>query len=191
MKILKILLAVVAFLAIALVVYGSMNSPFTVETRVTVDRSVEQAWGVFAAEDKLTEWITGLEKIEFVDGAETEAVGNTYRLYFNEDGRETIVEEKVTAYVPNERMAFTIDHEMMYNETDIRFNSLGDQQCEVISVSKTEGKGMFMKGLMALSKSSIVERQQADYDKLKALIEAEPPMEMKPEVSADSSLMEG
>jgi len=188
MKILKILLGVIAFLAVALVVYGSMSSPFTVETRVTIDRSVEQAWTVFAAEDKLTEWITGLEKIEFVDGG-ADAVGNTYRLYFNEDGRETIVEEKVTAFTPNERMAFTIDHEIMYNETDIRFKSLGDQQCEVVSVSKTGGKGIFMKGLMALGKSSIEERQQADYNKLKALIESEPPMEMRPEAPADSTSM--
>lgn len=189
MKALKILLVVIALFAGGLIVYGMMNTPFTVETRVEVDRPVEQAWAVFADEDLITDWIGGLQKIEILEG-EKGQVGSTYRLTFMENGDEVVINELITAFEPNKRMAFTIDHEIMYSDNEIRIEARGENKSEFISVSEMGGKGLFMKGLMAMGKSSVESRQQADYNRLKALIEAQPLMEKQSEMSADSAAVE-
>lgn len=185
MKALKILFVIVALIAGVIIVYGMMNTPFTIETRVEVDRPVEQAWAVFADENSVTKWIGGLEKIEILDG-EKGQVGSTYRLTFMEDGEEIIINEVITAFEPNKRMAFTIDHEIMFSNNEIRIEPRGENKSEFISVSEMGGKGLFMKGLMAMGQSSVADRQQEDYTRLKSLIEAQPLMEKQPEMSADS-----
>lgn len=190
MKILKTVLVVIGLFVGGLIVYGMMNTPFTVETRVEIDRSVEQAWAVFNDENLSTEWISGLEKIEVVDG-EKDKVGSTYRLTFIENGEEVVITEYITAFEPNKRIAFTIDHEIMFSNTDIRIESRGENKSELISVSEMGGKGIFMKGLMAIGKSSVEAREKKDYNKLKALIEAQPVQEKQPESPADSSMVEG
>ena len=190
MKILKTVLVVVGLFVGGLIIYGMMNTPFTVETRVEIDRPVEQAWTVFDDENLVTQWISGLQKIEITSGKKGE-VGSTYRLTFLESGEEIVINELITAYEPNKRIAFDIDHEIMFGNTDIRLESRGENKCELISVSEMGGKGIFMKGLMAMGKSSVEARQQKDYNQLKTLIEAQPLLKKQPDMPADSSMIEG
>jgi len=142
------------------------------ETRVVVDRPVDACWRVFADDSRMGEWLTGFKSIETISG-EPHQAGSRFRLTFEEDGQQIVFEEEVLVWKEEEEFSFRLEHAMMDSDNTIRFSDLGDGRTEIVSTSEVRGHPLF-KPVLPLMKGSFVERNEQTYERLKAMIEAEP-----------------
>ena len=76
-----------------------------------------------------------------------------------------------TALAENEHFGMSLESDMMIAKSFITFQATGSGT-RVISENTVEGKGVFWRSVLRLSRDEIVARQQADLEKLKALVEA-------------------
>ncbi len=172
MKVIKWAGIVVGVLALLFGLAVLFTPPVEYETRVVVDRPVDVAWRVFADEDRTSEWLEGLKSIETISGQPQKA-GSRFRLTFEEDGQEIVMEEEVLVWKDEEEFSFRLMHPMMNSDNTIRFTALGDDRTEIVSKTEVRGHPLF-KPLLPLMKGAFVERNEQTYGRLKAIIEAEP-----------------
>lgn len=169
MRILKWVGGILAAIVVIFFLIGVFVPTFTYVSRIEVNAPVEHAWAVFNDESRVGEWMTGFKSIETISGNPNE-VGSKFRLVFEEDGKEIVMTETMTAFEPHERFAFDLVNEVMNVNVDIRFASSGGKT-EITATSLVDGNNIFWKSLLPLFKSGFEDRSQEMYDKLKTLIE--------------------
>ena len=172
MKILKWIGIIVALLVVVFLAVGLVTPEFSYESKVTVNAPAEFAFEVFMDGSKMKEWISSLESIENISGAERE-IGSKWKLTFDENGEKIEILETATAYEPNKRYAFDVETEPFLGNIDIRFTALDSMTTEIKAVSFMSGKNILWKSVLALSKSTIEERSQEQYETLKNVIETD------------------
>ena len=143
--------------------------PTTFETRFQVARSAEEVWEVFMDETQATKWLKGLTSIERTSG-EAGAVGSRYRIVFEEAGHRTEMEEVVTVVNEPREFAFDIESSLFSSQVTLRLEGRG-QLTKIITKNKIRGRGWFAPVLL-FTKDAMIQRQEEDYQRLKALIEA-------------------
>lgn len=172
MKFVKVLAVLTALLVLAFLVMGWITPEYSYENRVTIKAPVERVFATFMDESRMKEWMPTFSHMENIRGAKR-AIGSQWRLVFEENGERIELLEEVTVYEPLERYAFKMDADPFAGDTDIRFTAIDSSTTELGAVTHVVGKGMVWKSLMALSKSTITERSQQQYEMLRDLIEAE------------------
>jgi uncharacterized protein YndB with AHSA1/START domain len=172
MKALKILLGIVVLGVIALLGVGLATPEFEYENEVVIDKPVATVWAVFTDESRMKDWLFGLVKVENLAGKPLE-VGSRWRLEFEVDGEEVIVDETVTAVEPNRRYAFDATTDVFTGPTEITFTEL-DGRTKVSARSRVVGGNVFLRAFLRMAKSMMVEQSQKSYDALKRVCEATP-----------------
>jgi uncharacterized protein YndB with AHSA1/START domain len=172
MNILKILVLLAVLLIVGVLMIPLFVPTVVIETTITVNKGVDRAFEIVSDTAMMPGWLTGFKYLETVSGKPNQ-VGSRYRLYFEEEGNEIVMTEEVTAFRPGELMAFTMENEMMANNTTVRFAPSGGGT-EITGTTVMDGKGVVWGALLPLMKSVIEERSAADYGRLKALIDAAP-----------------
>jgi uncharacterized protein YndB with AHSA1/START domain len=164
--------AAIAMLALVLLCTLAyfLVGPVQYETRFEVDKPVAVTWSVLMDEERASEWLGGLQSIETIEG-EPKTVGSRHRLTFVENETEFVMEETVTAIVPEKEFSFLMTHEVMEADMRILLEGLGERTV-VVTENEVRGKGL-LKLVMPLMKAGMVSRQEQGYAVLKALIEAE------------------
>ena len=160
------ILIVLALSVLGFVLYSGYSNPeFTYQTQVVVDVPPERAWQVFNDPEKLPLWVEGFQKIEYLRG-EPNAVGSHYRLTFD----DVVVTEELTLIEENERLEMTFDNEMMTAENMVVFRP-SDRGTRISTESTVRGNGIFWQSVLLFSQSAMQQRQQADLERFKALVE--------------------
>jgi uncharacterized membrane protein len=172
MKILKYILLAGGLLLLGFLLIPVIVPTITIESRIVVEKQAELAWAVFIDTSNMPRWLSGYKAMETISG-EPNTVGSRYRYFFEEDGREIIMTEEITAFSHGELMAFTMENEMMANNTSIRFIPKGNIT-EIVATTEMDGKGIIWGGLLPLMKPMIVQRTAGDYGKLKEVIDSAP-----------------
>jgi len=145
---------------------------FNYENKVTVNAPVDHAWAVFSDVDKMDKWLVGFKSVAIISGNQGE-VGSKYHFVFEDRGEIIELTETLTAVTENELFAFELDADPMTSDVEIKF-AASDETTEITATSNVEGKNIFWKSLLWLSKSMMIERGQESYDNLKKLIEETP-----------------
>ena len=94
-KVLKFVLGLVLVLVLGFFAAGLVIPTLSYETSVEVERPVETAWRVFMDGERMSQWMTNLQRVETIAG-EPGMVGSQFRLVFDENGEEVVVSEMVT-----------------------------------------------------------------------------------------------
>ena len=68
MKYLKYILGIIAVLLIVFLALGLFKPELKYDCEITVDKPVAESWAVIQDEDKLSEWLEGLQKIDHISG---------------------------------------------------------------------------------------------------------------------------
>ncbi len=170
-KVIKFVLGLVLALVLAFFGAGLVMPTLSVEASVEVERPVETAWRVFMDGDRAVEWMTGLQRMDIVAG-EPGMVGSQLTLVFVENGEEMAVEEMVTSVRKHEEYGFTIDSETATGNAVVRFEDLG-MRTRITLASEMQGQNPILQSIMVISQGFIRDRQRADLQKLKQMIEAE------------------
>jgi len=170
-----VLLAVAAVLAIVTALVPQTQ----IQTRVEVAAPVDVAWRVFADESRMGEWLEGFRSIETLSG-EPHAPGSRFRVTFEEEGRDFVMEEEVLTWKENEEYAFNMTSSIIVGQLVIRFEALDDARTAIVADSRTRGVGLFRLPVW-LMKAKMIEQERETYGRLAALIESEPDLHPDPE----------
>ncbi|MFQ5651512.1 MAG: SRPBCC family protein [bacterium] len=169
MRVLRYILGAVAALAVIFVLIGMFVPSFTYENRIEVSKPVEHSFAVFSDPANMSEWLTGFKSMENLTGGPNE-VGSTWKLVFVDGDEEIIMTEEVTGFKENELISFTLDNEVLEADIEVHFVRKNGTT-GILQSSKVEGKNLFWKSLLFLSKWNMTARGQENYVKLKHLIE--------------------
>jgi uncharacterized membrane protein len=144
----------------------------TIENSVLIDSPLEHSYEVFMNDENMPKWLKGFKSAELISG-EKGAVGSTYKMLFEEGGKELEFTEEVIGITDNESYEFSMSSEMFESRTKVSF-AVEDGKTRLTSRSELTPKGMMMKMVMPMMKGEIAKRQEADYERLKELIESTP-----------------
>ncbi|PCH94090.1 MAG: hypothetical protein COB85_06010 [Bacteroidetes bacterium] len=169
-KAIKYILATIAILSIAFLSLGFIYPEVSFENKVLVNKPIEHSFLVFNNPNKLKDWVTGFKKISHVSGFPNE-VGSKWALTIEEHGEEITMIEEITAYELDKLFAFKLENDVLTTYVEIRFEQIGSSTTIVVN-NRIIGKNIFFKSLFPLFKSYFAEKTQADYEKLKNVIES-------------------
>ena len=171
-KILKYFLITIVLIVIAFFTAGICCPAVSYESKVTVSKPVETSFGVFTNAMKLSDWITGLKGIGWINGNQNE-VGSKWKFIVTRFGSDYELIQTLTAFRQNELFTSNSDNEAFTNKVEIKFISKG-ASTEIIASSKLEGKNILWKSAFASGQFFLHKQDQEMYDKLKEIIEKEP-----------------
>lgn len=181
MKVLKYVLGFLGIVIVAFLMIGVFVPSFRYETTIDVNAPVATSWSIFNDESRMGEWLIGFQNIETISGNPGE-VGSKYRLVFLEGDETIVMTEEMTAVQENELVAFKFDNDLMTGTFEVRFR--GDEsKTTIATINELQGKNIVWRSLLWLSKTTIRERAQANYARLKELIEASPMGQLSENVS--------
>ncbi len=161
-----LVLLVMGFLAIGVV---KPSVSYQVQTQVAATPT--EAFDVFIDVGRMSEWLEGFERIENLSGAPGE-VGSRWRLHFvDERGAPMVFEEEVTGFIPGELFSYRGDSPFTMLEASTEFEPV-EGGTRITMTADLQGKGIIWRSMMALSQGQLKARSEADFARLKRLIES-------------------
>jgi len=169
MKFIKYLLIAILVLVALFFAKGFFSSPVSYECSVEVNKSAAQAWASMNNEENLPKWISGYKRSELVSGTEG-TVGAVSKVYIEEEGREQVMQETITALEAEKRMAMSFTMDFMDMDYEMIFNEAGGKT--VITTSSTsEGNGLFAKSMLSFMHEAMKSQEEKNLANLKKVIE--------------------
>lgn len=127
MKAIKIILGIIIVLSLIFFSTGLIVKEITYTTTVTVDKPLKDTFAIFNDTTNLRHWIPELKSIESLE-EKPGKVGSRYKMVVTDgSGEEIIMEEKVLAYIENEKVTLYFDAQGMLKTDDYTFTSKGDK----------------------------------------------------------------
>ena len=143
-----------------------------IDVEVVVDRPLAQTFGVFMDVSRMSEWVSGFQRMEPISGT-PHTPGSKYRIFLLENGREVEQIETVTSVDSDKLFAIFSDQKTIQSKTEIHFSREIDHT-RISARTDVRTKTILWKFLLPLLKSHISRQQQSGYRKLKRIIETEP-----------------
>jgi len=175
-RLVRIGLATMLALFVAFVAIGFVKPSIVVETVSQTDRSPYVAFHVLTDSGVVGEWMEGFVSIESVLDRDA-PVGNQSVLTMVTGGDTLVLRQEVTSWEPGEQFAVSFDSDMTTGDLVVRLTEL-ENGTELFVQSRFEGATWWWRSLFALVSGGLQNTQQADYDRLAALMnEVETPLE--------------
>lgn len=139
------------------------------QNSIIVNASPKESFNVFNDTLAMKQWISGLTRIEFVEGRMNE-VGSKWKLILDQEGAHYEMLETMTAYERDKRFAFTLVNDVFITDVDIRFTP--SRQGTIITADNTlKGKNILWHSLFVVLCSQLKTQSQEMYDNLKLIID--------------------
>ncbi len=168
-KIIFIVLGIIVAVIVGFIVMGVVKPTYEGTVTVTVNAPVSKTFAVFNDTANLRKWMNNFKSIKNISGEENE-VGSKWELRYDENGRDLVITETVTAFEQDKLFGFDMEDEFAKFHIDIRFEE-SNGKTVIWQTSTGAGKGMAAKSMIAIMSGGIEKQQQEMYDKLKTLVE--------------------
>lgn len=169
MKILKYAIGIIALLIIGFFLIGIFNPSIQYSSETIVNKPIKESWDVMNDASKTKLWLTGLKRMELISGEEGQ-VGTKAKYIMDSNGSEIEMIETIKARTDYERMTLEMDSDILTNNLDMKFTEK-DGKTIIKSTNIAQGKGMIMRSMMVLIKSSIIAEDQKIMNNMKRVIE--------------------
>lgn len=121
MKRIKIILGIIITIAIIFLSTGLIFKETAYTTEVKVNKPIDEVFNLFNDSSQISNWITDLKSIDPID-VKPEKTGSTYKMVVeNKNGEEITLQEKIIAYVPNEKVTLFFMADTMLKTDDYTF----------------------------------------------------------------------
>lgn len=171
MKFLAWFVGLLVLLVAGFLLIGVVKPSVSYEVRTQVAATPAEAFEVFIDVGRMDEWLQGFQRIENISGAPGE-VGSHWRLHFvDEQGGPVVFEEEITGFIPGELFSYRGDSPFASLESTTEFEPAGGGT-RITMTADLEGKGVLWRSMMALSRGQLKARSEADFARLKRLIES-------------------
>ncbi len=157
---------ILAFLAFFIV--GFFNKEVETTYTYLIDAPVEKTWDAFHDDALLPQWLTGLKRVETVKEFPS-MIGNKYKMYFDQNGSELILTERITAWEENSLFEFVTTHESMDTENSYRFSD-ENGKTKIEYYQMVRPKNYVMRSLMPLIKPTMRNQNEESMKKFSALV---------------------
>ncbi|MCG3166178.1 MAG: hypothetical protein POELPBGB_01954 [Bacteroidia bacterium] len=170
-KIIFILLGIIGALILGFIAIGFIKPTYNGGVTVTVNAPVSTTFAVFNDTANMRKWMDNFKRIENISGAENE-VGSKWKLVYDENGRDLVMTETITAFEQDKLFAFNMEDEYFKMDIEIRFEEK-DGKTIITQTDKGEGKNLPARSMVAImgSLGLMQKQQQGMYNKLKDLVE--------------------
>ncbi|WP_237275299.1 SRPBCC family protein [Tenacibaculum ovolyticum] len=139
MKAVKIVLGIVTALVLVFLLTGVIVTEVKYTAEIEINKPINEVFKNFENVDFMKKWLPEVKSIEPIE-EKVGVVGSTYAMTVINQGQEMKMVEKITAYIPNEKMTFQFDSDQMTKIDDYNFIANGNktkmiQNCSVNSKS--------------------------------------------------------
>lgn len=169
MKFLKYILIIIVLLAIIFFGKGYLTPAVSYESEVVVNKPIKETWAVMSDDSRISEWLKEIKKMELVSGTEN-TVGSVYNIYFDDNGKEMIMKETITAIKPNEHIAMTFTMDFMNMDYEMQLTE-EDGKTRILSKSETVGNSFMAKSILSFMKGSMKKQEDTNLNNLKTVID--------------------
>ncbi|WP_299681880.1 SRPBCC family protein [uncultured Tenacibaculum sp.] len=170
MKRIKIILGVIVALTIVFFATGLFFKETTYTTQITVNKPIDEVFSLFNNTSKIKNWIPDVQSIEAIN-EKPEKTGSTYKMVVkNNNGEEIALEEKVIAFVPNEKVTLRFKSPTMLKTDDYVF-SFSDGNTTIQNNSRCIGGSYILSCLFPYFKGKLQSIDQEYLNNFKAFIE--------------------
>lgn len=168
-KIIFILLGIIVAIIVGFLAMGFLNPTHENSVSVTVNAPVSKSYSVFRNPDNMGKWMDNFKSFKNVSGGDNE-VGSKWEIVFDENGRDLVMVETVTAIEHDKLFAFDVEDSFAKFHIEIKFEEVNGQT--VITQNTTgAGESIAAKSMMAIMKGQINKQNEKMYNRLKTLIE--------------------
>jgi uncharacterized membrane protein len=170
-KIIFILLGIIGTLIIGFVAIGFIKPIYEGGVNVTVNAPVSTTFAYFNNTDNMAKWMDNFKGIENISG-EKNQIGSKWKLVYDENGKDLVMTETVTAFEQDKLFAFDMEDEYFKMHIEIRFEEK-DGKTIITQIDKGEGKNLPARSMVAImgTLGLMQKQQQGMYNKLKDLVE--------------------
>lgn len=169
MKFLKYLLAIIILLAILFFLSGVIKPNVSYESTVTVKKSIQESWAVMSDTSKMSQWLEGFKKTELVSGT-ANTVGAVSKVYIDNNGQETIIEETVTKIIPDQQLNMSFTMDFMDMDYEMVLTKVGDGT-KIVTKSTVAGNGAMAKSIVSFMGKAMKTQEDKNLGNLKKLID--------------------
>lgn len=169
MKIIKYIFIAIGILALIFFGNGFITKSIDYKCKIEVYKSAKECWNIMSDESKMSNWLEGFKRIELVSG-KANTVGAVSNVFFEENGEEMVMQETITAVIPNQKMAMTFTMDFMNMIYEISFTENGGKTL-ITTLSSTQGNGLFTNSILSFMDSDMEAQELKNLENLKKLIE--------------------
>ncbi len=143
----------------------------TYETKIKIDRPIEEVYRVMSDQSKSTKWLTGLKEVKpITENGSMMEKGAKSQYIFMERGKEIMFEEELLDIHPPSKFSYRLESAQVTVNAETHLKQLNGRT-EVLIINGVKGKGFMMKIFMPFFKATMIKRQNGDLQNLKKLIE--------------------
>ena len=145
-----------------------------INASTTINKPVKTVWNYLDSQEHMAEWIENFVKYEHVSG-EPGQVGSKGKHYYNEGGREIVMDEELLERIDNEYLKLGLTSKMLDIEIENFFKPIDKNSMELVTTVVFLRMSPVMKFFYALGggDKKSQKRQDAQLSRLKNLIEAQ------------------
>ena len=141
-----------------------------IKVSIVVNRPLETVYQAYVDPDKMLLWTKDLERFEIIKGKFGE-IGSTARLHFNENGRKSVLEDRLEYIEPKKKIRSKVSGDTLIAFVETTFISK-NKQTEIVLDWSGKGKNIFVTLVLILLRGKIKNRALQDLIKFKELVES-------------------
>ncbi len=174
MKFLKYLLIAILALVLFFVLIGFVKPTVEYGHKITVNKSVKEAWAIQQDETLFSQWLAGFKSIDHLEGIKGEP-GSTYKVVVNPGEGQPDFEmiETLNNFKEFEFIDLSFDSDMMEFDQQTYFEDK-EGKTTIKTNSKVKGKGLMMRSMFACMEmftGSFQKQEEMNINALKKVIE--------------------
>ncbi|MEX6625928.1 SRPBCC family protein [Tenacibaculum salmonis] len=105
MKAVKITLGIVTAFVLVFLITGIVIKEVEYSTEITIDKPVNKVFENFTNPELTKKWLPNIKSIEVIE-QKTAVVGSSYTMTVESNGQEVKMVQKITDFVPNQKITF-------------------------------------------------------------------------------------
>lgn len=125
MKTIKFILIFISIVFIVFITTGLFIKQTEYDVMVTINKPVEEVFAAFNNKEATKNWVSDLKKIDTIN-SKMGKIGSEFRLLINNQDQDLTINEKIIAYVPNEKVTLFYDAENILKTNDYIFEEFND-----------------------------------------------------------------
>jgi uncharacterized membrane protein len=140
------------------------------EVSVLIDKPIDIVFQAYVDPDNMLKWSTDLERFEIIEG-QPGKIGSHARLHYNENGRKSILDDRLVEYKPKEKIVSSVSGGGLIANVETLFNSKAPSKTEIILKWKGTSKKLTVKLALTFLQKKIKKRANSELKIFKKLVE--------------------
>ena len=169
MKILKTALIIILIGILVYFIIGLLTPPVSNDVVIDLEQSAEEVFITLTKQSNMPKWIPGLTRVKQISG-KPNTIGSVAEFTFERDGMEIPILVKINDYKENESMNWTLTHDKMISDVQIKIMP-SDSNSKLDISYKIAGNSLMTKTAMPFIKPLIKKYSEIDMEELKKLLE--------------------